>query len=306
MIRDCYDGEQVIKNAGETYLKKLKAHTPADYETYKDRAYFYNAVRRTHRGLMGSLFRKPVELTLPEAMKSRIRLENITQDKKSFASFCQTLGHEVLLTGRFGVLADFKGSNWQSPYLAGYLAENIYAWRTREWNDREIVDRVILLEREPITTEYGYTSQLLVRVLRLDPDQSGRMVYSQTEIRPSTSTQAESGVQTLIKNIPITVRGGRTLDYIPFVFVNATNLSCEVGPAVLEDIAWINISHYRSTAHLEHGRFYAGMPTYVTAGDGTKDLVEQLASSAAGNDPTDPRFQANTLAVGPQFVWELE
>jgi hypothetical protein len=112
------------------YLPQLKAHSPTDYETYKERAYFYNAVRRTHRGLMGSVFRKPVELTLPASMKDKLSLGNISQDKQSFAAFCRSLGHEVLLTGRFGVLADFKGDNWQSPYLAGYLAENIYAWRT--------------------------------------------------------------------------------------------------------------------------------------------------------------------------------
>jgi hypothetical protein len=301
-LRDCYDGERTIKNAGTQYLPQLKAHTPTDYETYKERAYFYNAVRRTHRGLMGSIFRKPVELTLPASMKDKLNLGNISQDKQSFAAFCRSLGHEVLLTGRFGVLADFKGNNWQTPYLAGYLAENIYSWRIREWRDRMVVDRVVLLEREVVSTTYGYNTQLLVRVLRLD-EQNGDLVYSQTEIRPAQVPEDQP--QPLIKDIPVSVRGGRRLNYIPFVFVNATNLSCDVGPAPLEDIASINISHYRSTAHLEHGRFYAGMPTYVTAGDGSKDLVDQIAqaSGAAGDDP---RYQGNQLAVGPQFVWELE
>jgi hypothetical protein len=221
-------------------------------------------------------------------------LNKFSVDAKPFADFCRVLGHEVLLTGRFGILADFKGNNWRSPYLAGYLAENIYSWRTREWNDRDIVDRVILLEQEVVPTEYGSTSQLLVRVLRLDPV-GGNMVYSQTEIRPSLNPQ--DNAQPLIKHIPIKVRAGRELDYIPFVFVNATNTRCDIGPAPLEDIATINISHYQSTAHLEHGRFYAGMPTYVTAGSGSSQQVPGIPDGVANPNP---------LTVGPSFVWELE
>jgi hypothetical protein len=293
MIRDCYDGEAVVKAAGETYLPKLSAHSPAEYEVYKNRSYFYNAVRRTHRGLMGSLFRKPVEVTLPENLKSRINLNRITQDAHSFSDFTRTLGHEVLLTGRFGVLADFKGDKWQSPYLAGYLAENIYSWRQATYEDREVVDRVILLESESTPTEYGSEDKLLIRVLRLDPDpdRPGKMRYWQTEIRPDATGDVQ-----MIRNVDVKVRAGRRLDYIPFVFTNATDLRPNVGPAPLEDVATINISHYQSTAHLEHGRFYAGMPTYVTAGAGGNSmpgLPEGLANPAP-------------LSVGPSFVWELE
>jgi hypothetical protein len=297
-IRDCYDGEATIKAAGEQYLPKLSAHKDPEYQTYKHRAYFYNAVRRTHRGLHGSLFRKPVEVLLPAPLKSKLDLGNITQDRQSFDAFVRILGHELLLTGRFGVLADFKSSSSDSPYLAGYLAENIYAWRLVTHLDREIVDRVVLLEQELTPTDYGFTSNLLIRILRLDPAPTSNgatqapLVYSQTVLRPNASdTKAEPTTT----NIPVSIRG-RTLDYIPFVFMNAMDLRAECGPPPLEDIATINVSHYQSTAHLEHGRFYAGMPTYVTAG------------SAHNAMPGMPDGMTNTspLTVGPSFVWELE
>ena len=295
-IRDCYDGERTIKDAGETYLPKLAAHKPDEYATYKRRAYFYNSVRRTHRGLMGSLFRKPVEVTLPAAMKSKINLNNITQDVKSFETFTRTLGHELLLTGRFGILADFKGNNWNSPYLAGYIAENIYSYRTREWKDREIVDRVVLLEQEAINTDFGFTTQLLVRVLRLDPDPDNpdELAYSQTEIRPALNPDDNN--KPLVKDIDIRVRAGRRLRYIPFVFVNATDTRTTIGPAPLEDIATINISHYISTAHLEHGRFYAGMPTYWTSGADEGNTWPGMEEGVANPNP---------ITVGPSFVWDL-
>jgi uncharacterized protein DUF4055 len=295
-IRDCYDGEKVIKEAGEQYLPKLSAHKADEYLTYKKRAYFYNAIRRTHRGLHGSLFRKPVELTAPDEFLNKINLSDITQDGQSFQAFCRIVGHELLLTGRFGVLTDFKAGNDTSPYLAGYLAENIYSWRTKTVEDREIVDRVVLLESEVVPTEWGFTSSLLIRILRLDPQTNGsltpKMVYSQTLLRPNATSPDVGPAR---EDIAIKMKG-RQLDYIPFVFFNAMDLRSECGPPPLEDIASINISHYQSTAHLEHGRFYAGMPTYVTAGSG----ANKMPGLPEGLTTTQP------LTVGPSFVWELE
>jgi hypothetical protein len=284
----------VIKEAGQQYLPKLSAHKEDEYLTYKKRAYFYNAIRRTHRGLHGSLFRKPVELTAPDAFLNKVNLADITQDGQSFQAFCRILGHELLLTGRFGVLTDFKANNSDKPYLAGYLAENIYSWRMKTVEDREIVDRVILLESEVTPTEYGWTSSLLIRILRLDPttNGTGKMRYSQTLLRPDSANPAAIPTK---EDIQINIRG-RELDYIPFVFFNAMDLRSECGPPPLEDIASINISHYQSTAHLEHGRFYAGMPTYVTAGSG----ANKMPGLPEGMTTTQP------LTVGPSFVWELE
>lgn len=49
MLRDCYDGELQIKSKGTTYLRKLSAHNEEEYKAYLARAYFYNAVERTHK-----------------------------------------------------------------------------------------------------------------------------------------------------------------------------------------------------------------------------------------------------------------
>lgn len=305
-IRDCYDGEDTIKDAGQTYLPRLAAHKDPDYAAYKLRAYFYNGVRRTHTGLMGSLFRKPVEITLPPPVADKIDLNRVTLDCQTAAEFCHTLAHELLLVGRFGILVDFKQNLWQKPYLAGYTAENILYHRYLEWEGRKVVDRIILTENEVETTEFSSVEKPIVRILRLDPQLIGgqrRLVYSQTILRPTASDTGTDAVQT---NITPTITG-RTLDYIPFVFVNPTSLKPEIEHAPLEDIAAINISHYQSTAHLEHGRFYAGMPTYVTAGDSSaaNDLMNQVAN-ASGNPNAGTGLPSNALTVGPQFVWELE
>ena len=291
-IRDCYEGEARIKSQGEIYLRKLTAHKAKDYEGFLSRAYFYNATRRTHEGLLGSLHRKPAEITLPPSVS--LPLEDVTIHGESVLQFAKRMDSEVILMGRYGILVDLPNvdgdfaPDQDRPYMSGYAAESIYSWREVNYKGRRITDRVVLSETETVLSEYGVEIRPVVRVLRLDPDpeQPDRLVYSQEIIRPA----ADANQPPLVVSVPVTIRG-RTLDYIPFVFVNVTHCLPAVETPPLMDIATINISHYQSTALLEHGRFYAGMPTYVVS-----------AGSSEGADPTS----GETLAVGPSNVWELE
>ncbi len=288
-LRDCYAGEPAIKAAGQLYLRKLSAHKDSEYEGFLSRAYFYNAVRRTHDGLMASLFRKPPEFTLPPAAKS-LNLENITLDGQSAMQLAKAAAAEVTLLGRYGMLVDLPDSgdlDSVRPYVSGYTAECIYSWRTVLHRGRRVLDRVVLRENEVVLNDYGTDHQPIIRVLRLDPDPTApdRMLYSQEIITP----HADPDVAPYVRTVPVDIRG-RSLDYIPFVFCNAKSLTpgCEAPP--LMDVATINVSHYQSTALLEHGRFYAGMPTYVIS---------------AGTDAS-PVTEGQALAVGPSNVWELE
>lgn len=286
-IRDCYAGEAAIKAAGETYLRKLSAHDAEAYKSYLSRGYFYNGVRRTHTGLMGSLFRKLPEFTIPPSVK--IDLNSLTLDRQSARAFAKKVGFELLLTGRYGLLADFRDNDPKNTYLVGYEAENIYAWRTIIHKGRSTVDRIILIENESILNEYGTTDHEIYRILRLDPDPdaAGELIYSQEVIKPDAN---DAKGLPIISKIAFNSRG-RTLRYIPFIFINTMdNLPAAKSPP-LTDIATLNLSHYGSTAHLEHGRFYAGMPTYVTSGD-VSEVIPGLG---------DP----NPRTVGPSNVWEL-
>ena len=292
ILRDCYAGELRIKSKGETYLRRPSNVDKSNYETYLSRAYFYNATRRTHTGLLGSMMRKNPEVTLPTNLN--VNLANFTIDGMSFVEFTRKICHEVLLVGRFGILTDIPDTPGivPQPYAAGYAAESIFRPRYSVINGRRVLDRIILRERKITNTEYSRTETDLYRILRLDPDpNTGKMVYSQTIIKPAVGTsEVESVTQRKI------LIQGRQLDYIPFVFVNTTNILPEIEDPNLIDIATLNLSHYESTALLEHGRFYAGMPTYYIAdgeeGGGNGDLADGLGSP-------------EPMSVGPSNVWLL-
>lgn len=293
-LRDCYAGERQVKSRGELYLRRPKNVSTTSYDAYKARAYFYNATRRTHKGLLGSMMRKNPEITLPTGL--RTNLESLTIDGLSAVEFIRKTCHELLLVARFGILVDIPTQTppgqAPDPYLAGYQAEAIFRPRYSVINGRRVIDRIILIEKDIVNTEFARTESTIYRILRLDPTgPNGELEYSQTIIRPALSN---SGSTESVVNRPISIQG-RKLDYIPFIFVNATNLLPEIEEPHLIDIANLNLSHYDSTALLEHGRFYAGMPTYYLAGQGASnsDLGEGLGT-------------AEPMSVGPDNVWMLE
>ena len=55
--RNCYQGEDAVKAQGTDYLPKLSRQSDDSYFAYRQRASFFNAVRRTVDGLTGAVMR---------------------------------------------------------------------------------------------------------------------------------------------------------------------------------------------------------------------------------------------------------
>jgi len=298
-IRDFYAGEHVVKAAKELYLRRPSSVEAKDYDSYLSRAYFYNATRRTHTGLLGSVMRKRPEYTFPTNLD--FDENSVTLDGMSILEFVTEIISEQILISRYGVLVDLPtqtppGERPQ-PYFSGYKAESIYYVRTRLYRGRKIVDRIVLIEEEEIPDDVGTTTRQMYRVLRLDSSPTAgepdRLVYSQDIVRPARL----NGETESVKNQPFTIQG-RTINYIPFVFFSPKDLLPTIKQPLLSDIAAINLSHYESTALLEHGRFYAGMPTYYIAGKGAGDSFSPGGEAGLGGP--------SPMSVGPSNVWLLE
>jgi len=292
-LRDCFSGELTVKRAGQRYLRRPRNVKSADYDTYKNRASFYNATRRTHTGLLGAILRKPSEYRLPRNL--RVNMRSVTIDGRSMQEFERELLSEQILVSRFGILADIPeqvpAGVRPDPYLVGYRAEDILVVREVLHRGRKVVDRVILSELETEITEYGHKSRPILRILRLDPDPDspGNLVYRQEIVRLRAEGQAEE------RRVFTVTTQGRTLDYIPFVVVNPTKLGPAIEDPILFDLAMLNLAHYEATALLQHGRFYAGMPTYYITGS-QRDALAELADGLGTSEP---------LSVGPSNLWEL-
>jgi hypothetical protein len=287
-IRDCVAGERAIKTKTTIYLPRLESQKDQDYTPYLARSVFYNAVSRTIEGLMGSIFRRPHTITNFPG-NTKLDLKKITKDGESFTTFLKTITEEVITLGRVGALVDLPSSPSQEPqpYLCVYAAENILYWETGNVNGKRALTSVLLMEVEYSRNFSFVTKQKeIYRQLYLTTDLLGKYEYRQA-IYEMVDGVDEKGGKSRVLNKLDDIKpeiGGKSLEYIPFMFFGPKSLTPIVQKSPVYDISTLNLAHFRSSADLEHGRHYAAMPVYWVT----------------GADDNQTEFK-----VGPNIAWKL-
>jgi len=292
-IRHAMIGEVEIKKHGTEYLPQPEGMDEGQYAAYLDRAVFYNMVYRTVTGLTGAIYRRD-----PRVMKAPPKVtelaKRISKDGLSLKMFAKVITQEMLSTGRFGVLADKADADsfTAKPYLAGYTCENILDWTTIEIDGRDEFDYILLREfivdrrlyemvGDVITPSATYGQLYAVyRVLRLiyNEDENRWEYRQETYARESADadlTEEPTITTPMIYGVP--------MKRIPFRFFNATTNLPDIEKPPILDILTLNLSHYKSYAQLEHGRFYTANPVYYVSGGQEDDEYH----------------------IGPSVVWEI-
>ncbi len=254
--RDAVAGQEAVHAAGETYLPRLSGQSPAAYEAYRNRALFYNATRRTLDGLVGLLFRRPPLVEVPAGAEALARDADLSG--RGLEALGRTVTREVLTTGRCGMLVDFPRletayttaaqaeAAGARPFLRLYPAEAILEWTTASVNTVPTLVHLMLSEAEGqrrrilSLTDEGYVQDVQQR------DETGHW-------QPAGKTM-------------IPRMNGAPLERIPFVFAGPRESRPEVADPPLLDLVNVNLSHYRTTADLEHGAHFTGLPTAVITG----------------------------------------
>lgn len=244
--RDAFEGEDAIKKAGVAYLPKLKGQEDDDYKAYKRRALFYSITAKSVSALVGMATSKDPKIVYPESMNMYFNDSEMIQFSEIYA---MSLG-EVILMSRCGILVDLP-TDGGNPYPAIYQAEDIINWRS---NDNGKLTLVVLREEYDLqdpSDEYVTTREIRFRELRLIDN-----VYTQRIYNKDAEFVGE----------PTPLIRGKPLDFIPFFVVNPVGTGMNDHKPLMLDIANINISHYMSSADLEHGRHFTGLPTPVVIG----------------------------------------
>lgn len=309
--RTCANGDDAVKQAGEEYLPKLPGDTEDDYRAYKARAQFFNATDRTVSAFNGMLFRRSPQITAPDSLKDF--LADAGLDGVPFEAQAEAIAGDVLTVGRAGTLVDWS-DNEERPYTVQYCAEAILNWRVQRIGGRMMLTLVVLAESVDVgdaatdgTAEQGaakraadrrsqrtgtkemtdeFSPKLIdqLRVLKLTTKKDGTTAFTvelwQEKIVGPQRKEEWALVQELQPK-----RRGKPLPEIPFVFhaaKAATGPGCQRPP--LEDIINVNLSHYRTSADLEHGRHYTALPTPWITGVEPKGTL-RIGSSTAWEIP---------------------
>lgn len=243
--RDAFEGGDAIKAAGEKYLPALKGQKPEDYAAYKRRALFYSITAKSISALVGMATSKAPKIQYPDSMSMYFNGSSIIQ----FSEVYSMVLSEDLLQSRVGVLVDMPELGQGDPVPAIYQAEDIINWRVDDTGNPELV--VLREYVDAYIDEYEVETQLQFRELRLVNGVYTQIIHNEK--------------MEFISSIVPTIRGA-ALDYIPFYVVNPIGTGFTDHKPLMTDIADINISHYMSSADLEHGRHFTGLPTPIIIG----------------------------------------
>jgi len=266
MLRDTFQGERQVKEKSTIYLPQPSGLDDTEYQLYLENATFYNMTNRTVGALVGTIFRRnPVISNLPKRLLKKVR--KITKNNQSLRAFTRRTAKEVIHMGRYGVLVDMPAQGGD-PYLTGYVTEAILDWTVSMVEDREVLTEVLLMEVALPDHTLGATTaqrkyQIKIRALRLVDGVYEQHVYN------SLPNQTYPDVNRLPDEVIRPTNRGVALKYIPFVIFGTESNGADVERSSMLDIAQMNVSHYRSYAHLEHGRYYTGTPIWwVSKGQG--------------------------------------
>ena len=284
--RDAYKGQKAIKARGAKYLPKLGGMTESEYLAYKERALFYSITAKTVTAMVGmAMSRQPV-LKYPDEMKPYFEDAGGIQMTELY----QKTLVETILMGRVGVLVD-RPVTGGDILLATYITEAITNWFLDSMGKPTLI--VLAESIESVDANDPFSVSFVKQYRKLFINAAG--VY-QVELYDELDQQIGVTITPTL--------GGRELNYIPFYVVNPNGISWDVESPPMLDIVDINISHYRTSADLEHGRHWTGLPTPVVSGvDGTSVL--KIGSQAAWILPNE-NAKAYMLEFTGQGLQSLE
>lgn len=282
--RDAVNGSDAVKKRGPKYLPQLDSQSTAEYDAYVSRALYFGASGRTVQGLLGAVFRKDYELEYPERYKEE-HMNVFTPEGLAFRDYAKQTVDEVITVGRVGCLVDVYKEGDPRAYATLYSAEKIINWETTLVEGRQKLTLVILEEQHLIrdpNDEFHMKRSTQYRVLRMVDG-----VYTVDIYRKKSEAGGTGEAYVRVPNETVTpARGGVKLDFIPFIFINADDLTASIGKPPLLDLVEVNLSHYRTSADLEHGAHYTALPTAWVAGFNT-DAELRIGSRTAwiSNNP---------------------
>ena len=249
------------------YIPRLVGQSKVEYNAYRERATYFNVTRRTAYALVGALLRKPYE--------SNVETDDVKiYGDLSFDEFLAETILGVMTSGRMGLLCDYNDETG-SPYIVSYPNCTITNWRM---NNNDELEFVILREdkydQKP-DDPYAVEHKVCYRELTVIDGAYTVRIWHQTH-----------GKQWEITEEYVPSYRGSPLTFIPFVFINSVDTTPKVCEPTLYNLGQINISHFRTSADIEHAAHFTALP-------------QPYISGALANDKTE-------LPIGTFDVWQLE
>ena len=268
-VRDCMDGESVIKSKKETYLPRpsgMKNEYAAAYDSYIERAHFPLVTAYALSGALGIVITKLPEFNVPK--KLEYILKSATKDGRSLNQLFLDMIIEVFQTGRCPLLVDVIASKNEFRFV-DYKAEEFINWKTPIIDEEKSLTLAVLKESRPDSDDiFSHDSKDVYRVLKLDE-------FGKYE----TALYESDGVKIIDTGV-VPSFFGKSIDRIPFFLSGSINNSFDLQPIPLISVANCSIQIYRKEADLANSEYLTCNPTLVVVGATNDDSLPNVVGSS--------------------------
>lgn len=315
-IQDGLQGEDRIKFKGVVYLSKTSAQKDDDprglaYDAYKQRAIYFNYPKDTVDAAVGMLHREPGTVDPMPTEMDGLRV-SATVDNEPLAEVLADINEAQVAFGGMGLLVEVPAKEAGEvegtpvPYLAKYDRIEIVNWLEQKGEDGRKFLRMVTLSESKWVIEPGGGHEWLeqYRMCALDSEGiywTAILTPEQVEDIDVETFDPPDGFGTEEDDTlnPYPRFRNNTLDYIPFVNVNVTDLrpSPQVSPIL--NITTDSIHLYAKEADLQQALFMQGQATPWGTGIAEEETPSVLGATGfmkAGNPEAQFGFMEVTGA----------
>lgn len=289
--RDAYRGERVVKARGVEHLPATSG-MQADgmlnpnqlghkaYMAYLKRAVFPDFVSMAVEHFLGQMHCRPPSIELPKQLEPLRLAADANGDP--IEHLLRRINEQQLVAGRLGLMLDLpKNPDPKNPlpYICVYRAEAAINWDdgSKDELDKPVLNLVVLDESEfKRGNDFDWEAVEQYRVLVLgDPTLNERTgVYSQGLFDAKTTLTFNPAMM-----MTPSIRG-RTLDQVPFVFVNTKDTITAPDDPPLLGLARLCYAIYRGEADYRQNLFMQGQDTLVRIGYMEDDQEQRTGAGA--------------------------
>ncbi len=274
-IRDCLDGEDVIKSKKETYLPRpsgMNGQYADAYDGYLERAHFPLILSYALSGAIGIIISKLPDFNVPKSLE--YIKTNATKDGRSLQQLFLDIVIEIFQTGRVPLMVDINPEVNEFRFVQ-YKAEDLINWKVATAKTEKNLSLAVLGEYVPSDELdiFSHDTDLVYRVLTKNAQNEFSSMLLDEKGSFIAVDDESLGVQ-----VPVFM--GKPINKIPLVMAGSLNNSFDLQPIPLISVANCSVQIYRKEADLANSEYISCNPTLCIVGASNDDDLPAAVGSS--------------------------
>lgn len=267
-IDDVVNKTNLDKHLRELNPSDTSGDNKARNKAYKMFAVFYNFTGYTLNGLVGELYSKSPDIELPAGLE--YLNENSDGHGNSITQSSQATSRETTKKGRAGLFTSFPFQTdavsradiqrGVRAIITPIDASRIINWEESTINGAHKLTLVVMSETMTVDSDgFGGEDELIYRELRIGDAQTeaGDIRTGVYIDRKWKLNKIDNKWEIFEEKIPLDGTG-QPWDVLPFKFCGSQNNDSSVDNVNMDDLADINLAHYRNSADYEDSVWHSG------------------------------------------------